>query len=152
VRTALMVSTLLVLLGCEDQNRVAEKRRAEGARIEREAKLKAEYENERELMKYPALATAELQKRISDWLTVSDGVATIVEGSNSYPRVHTMSARSSWLVSCSSGGIEIAISNQASENVLVKQLTRAPLSKEECRLLAEAVGKHMLRLLRASDG
>jgi len=146
MRIALAAVLSLALLGCEDQNRVAEQKRVEQTRVERDAKRKAEDEAERDLMKSPALAIPELQKRLSDWLTVSEGVATIVVGS-SYARVHAMPARSSWLVSCDSGGIEVAITNGASEEVHVRRLTRARLTNDDCRLLASAIGKHMVGLL-----
>ena len=151
MRVALPTILLLALLSCEDPSRVTEKKRSEEARAERLAKQKAEDDSERDLMKSPVRAIPELQRRMSDWLTVSDGVATLVVGSTYSWRVHAVPARSSWLVSCNSGGIEIAIVNGASEEALMKQLTRTSLTNDECRPLAAAVGQHMLRLLRAGD-
>jgi hypothetical protein len=143
MRIRLLTIALIALLGCEDGTREGEKK----AQAERVAKVKAENDAETALMKSPN-AIPELQKRLSDWLTVSDGVAVVV--GESYWGVYALPAPKSWVVSCSSGGItvEIMVTRASEANYRYeKSLTRARLSNSECRSLAAAVGKQMQDLL-----
>jgi hypothetical protein len=133
-----------VFLGCEDQSQVAEQKRTEQAA--QTARWKAERDAEQSLMKTPALAIAMLQERLSSWISVSDGVAVIV-GEGSVPSLHALPTRSPWLVSCGTSGIEVTITHWAGEDLIVRRLTRAPLTAEECRPLVSAVGQKMLALL-----
>ena len=95
-------------------------------------------------MKTPALAIPELGVRLSNWIAVSDGVALIVgEGD----RLHALPARNPWYVTCGSDGIEVTITHWASsDDPIMTHLTRASLTKEECRPLVLAVGKQLLGL------
>jgi hypothetical protein len=142
-----MIILLLALVACEDSERVAEKKRAEQAHAERTAKLKAEADAEQELMRAPERAIPVLQQRMSGWLTVSEGVAIVVdEKSYSAAQVYALPLRGEWLVSCGRSGIDVAITNLASEYIIVRRLTRAQLTADECRPLAAAVGARLQAL------
>jgi hypothetical protein len=140
MRIALLTISLFALLACQDEQRLAEQK----AQTERVAKLKVENAAERALMT-SSDAVPELRKRLSNWLTVSDGVATF-SGESSYSEVHAMPAPKSWLVSCGTGGIVVEIT-MPSDRRYATELTRARLTHGECRPLAAAVGKQMQELL-----
>jgi hypothetical protein len=161
MRIALLAISLIVLVACEDSERVAEKKRAEQASAEKAVKYKAERDAERDLMKSPALAIPELERRLSGWLEVNGGLATVVERGTGgrFITMHTVPATTPWVVTCSWLGIEVRFGlwyelnsdghgGGATNELISKQLTRVSLTEDECRPLVAAVGQRMVALLR----
>lgn len=161
MRTALAAILIfsVMLPSCEDQERAAEQKRAAEASAERAAKRKTERDAERRLMTTPAEAVPELERRMSNWLSVSNGVAIVVsERQGGFALVHSLPATSPWLVTCSRSGLEVKFGHWfelgagpnegAVTNELVsKELTTVALTEEECRPLVDAIGQRMQAVL-----
>lgn len=158
MRLALVAISVLLPLGCDDRGRAAKEKKVERESTEREAKRKAVHDAERNVMKTPSLAVPEIERRLSGWLTVDNGVLIVRDANNH--QVHALPAASPWLVTCGRLGIEIRLGHwfelepsryegagPITNELVTGQLTTIALTEEECRLLVSAVGQKMLALL-----
>jgi hypothetical protein len=110
----------------------------------------------------PSIAVADLERRISNWLSVRDGIVTVVaERSGKFALLHALPSTTPWVVTCSADGIEVKFGHwfeiyggtnggSDSNSLVSKQLTGARLTEEECRPLVSGVGQKMLAMLGKS--
>jgi hypothetical protein len=91
-------------------------------------------------MKTPALAVPELERRVSNWLSVSNGAFGVVtQRSGAFAVIHSLPTTTPWIVTCSNVGLEVKLWWEELET----HLTTVALTEEECRPLVSAVGQKM---------
>ena len=159
---AILTCLFLLLSGCDGQSeqqlREAEVQKSKLA--EEYAQRKARRERERQLMRKPDEAIPELERRLGEWLAMTNGVLLIKTGKGRSFTLHAMSAKTPWVVSCNRAGLAVSVGSWAevwvsegsggSEERFSKLLTRAMLSREECAPLLLAMGQKMSRITNAS--
>jgi hypothetical protein len=142
---------MLLLNGCND-----EKRSEERAKVE--AERQAEQEAEQRLMSDPAQATAELEKRLAEWIRPSNGVLFVADSSDTRSfTLHALPANTPWHVSCNAQEIEVTIgsfedSRRRNAKMFTRALSFASFSEDQCGILAEAVARKLASIVAAAKG
>jgi hypothetical protein len=140
---------MLVLNGCGDEKTTAERAKADA---ERQAKQEAE----QRLMSDVALATAELEKRVVEWISSSNGLLFVVDGSSTPSfNLHAMPATTPWHVSCNAQEIEVTIgswegSRRRNAKLFTRALSYASFSEEQCKILAGVVARKLTVIATAA--
>jgi hypothetical protein len=139
---------MLLLNGCSDEKEAAQRAQAEAER-------RAEQEAEQRLMSDVPLATVELEKRVAEWITSSNGLL-IVSDSPGEPsfNLHVMPATTPWHVSCNAQEIEVTIgswegSRRRNAKLFTRALSYASFSEEQCQILAAVVARKLAAIAAA---
>jgi hypothetical protein len=141
---------MLLLSACSDENKTAE-------HAEAEAQRRAQQEAEQRLMSDPALATAELEKRLADWIRSSNGLLLVVDGADTRSfTLHAMPATTPWHVSCNAQEIEVTIgsyedSRRRNAKLFTRALSYASFSEAQCGVLTEAVARKLSSIVAAAQ-
>ena len=148
-RIVLMLALMFLIIGCSDEMATADR---EKAKAEHEAQQQAE----QRLMSDMATASAELQKRVSEWLWSDKGLMFVVDDSGGPSfNLHAMPASTPWHVSCNAEEIELTVGSwEASKHRNAKLFTRllsfARFSEQQCKQLAAVVARKMMSLTAAA--
>jgi hypothetical protein len=145
-----LTAVLMFLLnGCSDEKTTAERAKADA---ERQAELKAE----QRLMSDVALATAELEKRVAEWISSSNGLLFVVDSSSTPSfNLHAMPATTPWHVSCNAQEIEVTIgsweeSRRRNAKLFTRALSFAGFSEQQCKILAAVVARKLAAIVTAA--
>ena len=152
MRALYILTAALMLLGngCNDEKNTAERAKAEAAR-------QAEQEAEQRLMSDPALAAAELEKRLAEWIKSGNGLLFVFESSDTGSfTLHAMPATTPWHVSCNPQEIEVTIgsfedSRRRNAKLFTRALSFASFSEDQCGNLTEVVARKLASIVTAAQ-
>jgi hypothetical protein len=168
IQAILIVSAILGACGEGDRTkREAEKAKRDREEAERSARYKAEREAESKLFSDPVVAAETLDRRINNWITSRDGLILVRgEWSNSRRPArggltwNSMPSTTPWFVQCGRGGLSINLGSWrdtgglpdegiGTDNVFGLNVTRVPLSDDQCKELVVRAGQKMLSITTA---
>jgi hypothetical protein len=147
----LAAASMLLLGGCNDEKKSEDRAKAE-------AEHRAEQEAEQRLMSDPALASAELEKRLAEWIRPGNGALLVADGSDTRSfALHAMPATTPWHVSCNAQEIEVTIgsfedSRRRNARMFTRALSFASFSEAQCGILTEAVARKLASIVAAAKG
>lgn len=152
-RPAYILLALLagVLTGCGDDEKQDQRAQQERAAAERAAKRKSDAETEARLLADPVQLSDLLERRIKEWLTVTNGLLIVREGGGTRGfSLHSMPLATSWMLRCDGGELELSLGPWTEGSAMfTKTLTAARLSEDQCTTLIVAAGEKMLAITRS---
>ena len=154
MRIWLLITALpLLLMGCDDEKAAAEMKNLEQAAAQRGEEHQARLDAEQRLMSDLATARPELEKRISDWINVSDGTLFVVEGRGKDGfQSYAIPASTPWVVTCNRRAIELTLGSWREgedSSLFTRRLSFARLSEDQCKPLIAIVAQRMQVMTRS---
>jgi DNA recombination-dependent growth factor C len=157
--TTMLVATASIISGCDSPTKEEEAKKLEELkrqRTEREQKDKLEHD----VMTNLDTATAEVGKRISNWITnVGDGIIVVDEYGGS-PKtktqdylLYTIPASTPWLIACEKGSLEITLggwvttNSKSVESLITKFITDGAKTPTQCKDLSIIVARKMREIM-----
>lgn len=148
---SLIFGSGLISAGCDERKEVAE---TKAKQLAEQAEQDAKDVAEAKLMGDPQAAEQEIERRITDFVSVSSGLLIVKETRSNRTEAiawHAMAINAPWAATCDRGRLRLGIGfpDEDGKGYVGRRLTGVRLTDDQCQRLIRTAGNVMLRMIKA---